>query len=40
MTDLALIDAGDANLGSVRYALERLGVEARVVRDAQGLQGA
>ncbi|MCF8799344.1 imidazole glycerol phosphate synthase subunit HisH [Xanthomonas campestris] len=40
MTDLALIDAGGANLGSVRYALERLGVEARVVRDAQGLQGA
>ncbi|WDJ91767.1 imidazole glycerol phosphate synthase subunit HisH [Xanthomonas campestris] len=39
MTDLALIDAGGANLGSVRYALERLGVEARVVRDAQGLQG-
>lgn len=24
----------------MRYALERLGVEARVVRDAQGLQGA
>ncbi|MEA9898815.1 imidazole glycerol phosphate synthase subunit HisH [Xanthomonas campestris pv. raphani] len=40
MTDLALIDAGGANLGSVRYALERLGLEARVVRDAQGLQGA
>ncbi|MCW1980899.1 glutamine amidotransferase [Xanthomonas arboricola] len=40
MTDLALIDAGGANLGSVRYALERLGVEARVVRDARGLQGA
>ncbi|CAD7717184.1 Imidazole glycerol phosphate synthase subunit HisH [Xanthomonas hydrangeae] len=40
MTDLALIDAGGANLGSVRYALERLGVEARVVRDPEGLQGA
>ncbi|CAD0336389.1 imidazole glycerol phosphate synthase subunit HisH [Xanthomonas hortorum] len=40
MTDLALIDAGGANLGSVRYALERLGVEARVVRDTEGLQGA
>ncbi|CAD0328957.1 imidazole glycerol phosphate synthase subunit HisH [Xanthomonas hortorum] len=40
MTDLALIDAGGANLGSVRYALERLSVEARVVRDAEGLQGA
>ncbi|WP_115048596.1 imidazole glycerol phosphate synthase subunit HisH [Xanthomonas arboricola] len=40
MTDVALIDAGGANLGSVRYALERLGVEARLVRDADGLQGA
>ncbi|MCC4633893.1 imidazole glycerol phosphate synthase subunit HisH [Xanthomonas dyei] len=40
MTDLALIDAGGANLGSVRYALERLGVDARLVRDAAGLQGA
>jgi glutamine amidotransferase len=34
---LALIDAGGANLGSVRYALERLGVDARIVRDADGL---
>lgn len=40
MTDVALIDAGGANLGSVRYALERLGVEARLVRDAEGLRGA
>lgn len=38
MTSLALIDAGGANLGSVRYALERLGVEARIVRDADGLR--
>lgn len=38
--DVALIDAGGANLGSVRYALERLGVMARVVRDADGLHGA
>ena len=37
MTALALIDAGGANLGSVRYALERLGVQARIVRDADGL---
>lgn len=37
---LTLIDAGGANLGSVRYALERLGVDARIVRDADGLQGA
>ena len=38
--DVALIDAGGANLGSVRYALERLGVDARIVRDADGLHGA
>lgn len=40
MSDVALIDAGGANLGSVRYALERLGVSARVVRDADGLRDA
>jgi len=40
VTSLALIDAGGANLGSVRYALERLGVEARAVRDADGLRDA
>ena len=40
MSELALIDAGGANLGSVRYALERLGVDARIVRDADGLRGA
>jgi imidazole glycerol phosphate synthase, glutamine amidotransferase subunit len=38
--DVALIDAGGANLGSVRYALERLGATARIVRDADGLRGA
>jgi glutamine amidotransferase len=40
VTGLALIDAGGANLGSVRYALERLGVNARIVRDADGLRDA
>ncbi|KAB7770943.1 imidazole glycerol phosphate synthase subunit HisH [Xanthomonas sp. LMG 12462] len=40
MSTVALIDAGGANLGSVRYALQRLGVEPRLVRDAAGLQGA
>ncbi|NIJ70683.1 imidazole glycerol phosphate synthase subunit HisH [Xanthomonas sp. 60] len=40
MTDVALIDAGGANFGSVRYALERLGAEVRLVRDAAGLEGA
>lgn len=40
MSDVALIDAGGANLGSVRYALERLGVQARLVRTAEELAGA
>lgn len=40
MNPVALIDAGGANLGSVRYALERLGVEPRIVRDADGLRDA
>lgn len=38
--DLAVIDAGGANLGSVCYAFERLGVAPRIVRDADGLAGA
>ena len=40
MSFVALIDAGGANLGSVRYALERLGVAPRIVRDADTLAGA
>ncbi len=40
MSRVALIDAGGANLGSVSYALERLGVQATLVRDAGGLDGA
>ncbi|PSD21527.1 imidazole glycerol phosphate synthase subunit HisH, partial [Stenotrophomonas maltophilia] len=39
MSDVALIDAGGANLGSVRYALERLGATVRLVRDADDLVG-
>nr|WP_220466826.1 imidazole glycerol phosphate synthase subunit HisH [Stenotrophomonas tumulicola] len=35
-----MIDAGGANLGSVRFALERLGAQVRLVRDAAGLDGA
>lgn len=31
---LALVDAGGANIGSVRYALQRLGVEAELTADA------
>lgn len=38
MTDVALIDAGGANLGSVRCALERIGINARLVRDADSLR--
>ncbi len=38
--DVALIDSGGANLGSVVYALQRLGVRPRIVRDAEGLAGA
>ncbi|HJR73897.1 MAG TPA: imidazole glycerol phosphate synthase subunit HisH [Luteimonas sp.] len=40
MTRVALIDAGGANLGSVRYALERLGTVPRIVRDAEELADA
>jgi imidazole glycerol-phosphate synthase subunit HisH len=32
-----LVDSGGANLGSVRYALQRLGVEAPLARDAEAL---
>ncbi|NUS37946.1 MAG: imidazole glycerol phosphate synthase subunit HisH [Lysobacter sp.] len=39
MNTVALIDAGGANLGSVRYALERLGAPVRIVRDADELRG-
>jgi imidazole glycerol-phosphate synthase subunit HisH len=35
--DLVMIDAGGANLGSVRYALARIGAESRLVRDADEL---
>ncbi|QOY63660.1 imidazole glycerol phosphate synthase subunit HisH [Lysobacter sp. H21R4] len=33
MSATILVDAGGANLGSVRYALERLGADVRVSRD-------
>ncbi|MGH8030107.1 MAG: imidazole glycerol phosphate synthase subunit HisH [Arenimonas sp.] len=36
---VTLIDAGGANLGSVRYALERLGAEVRMARDADEFAG-
>jgi glutamine amidotransferase len=37
---VVVIDAGGANLGSVCYALERLGVQPAVITDASGLDGA
>ncbi len=37
---VALIDAGGANLGSVRYALRRLGVEPTLTGDPQTIQSA
>lgn len=37
---LVLVDAGGANLGSVRYALERLGIDARVSGDANEIAAA
>ena len=40
MNRVALIDAGGANLGSVRDALERLGADVDVVRDGDGLRAA
>ena len=40
MTTVALIDAGGANLGSVRYALERLGARVQVVTGASDIAGA
>ena len=39
MSTVGLIDAGGANLGSVRYALERLGVAVRMVREPSALAG-
>lgn len=40
MTRVALIDAGGANLGSVRDALERLDAQVEIVRDGDGLRDA
>lgn len=39
MSKLGLVDAGGANLGSVRYALERLQVDVQMVREAADLIG-
>jgi len=39
VSTVGLIDAGGANLGSVRYALERLGMAVRMVREPSDLAG-
>ena len=38
--DVVLVDAGGANIGSVHYALERLGINARLSADAGVIAGA
>lgn len=38
--DVVLIDSGGANIGSVRYAMERLGVDARLTADAAEIASA
>ena len=40
MSRVVLIDAGGANIGSVRYALERLGVDAALTGDAETIRRA
>ena len=35
---VALVDSGGANIGSVRYALDRLGVDAVVTADAEAIR--
>jgi imidazole glycerol-phosphate synthase subunit HisH len=37
---LAIIDSGGANIASLRYAIERLGIDSRVTTDAQTLRAA
>jgi glutamine amidotransferase len=37
---VVLVDSGGANIGSVRYALERLGVAADMTADAEAILGA
>jgi imidazole glycerol-phosphate synthase subunit HisH len=40
MTDVVLVDAGGTNIGSVRYALQRLGVDATLSSDAKQIRSA
>ena len=38
--DVALVDSGGANIGSVRYALRRLGAEGCLTADADTIRNA
>lgn len=38
--NVVLVDAGGANIGSVRYALQRLGVDAALTADPVAIRGA
>lgn len=40
MTKVVLVDAGGSNIGSVRYALQRLGVDAELTGDAAAIRAA
>lgn len=40
MTRLAIIDSGGANIASLRYAIERLGIDSELTTDAQRLRAA
>ena len=35
MTRLAIIDSGGANIASLRYAIERLGIESELTTDPE-----
>lgn len=37
---IVLVDAGGTNIGSVRYALQRLGVDAALTSDSETIRGA
>jgi imidazole glycerol-phosphate synthase subunit HisH len=40
MADVVLVDAGGTNIGSVRYALQRLGAEAELTADPERIRSA
>jgi glutamine amidotransferase len=40
MANVVLVDAGGTNIGSVRYALQRLGVDATLSSDAEQIRAA